>query len=133
MPIEKLTRIHHVAVTVRDGARAAEWYHRVFGFELIQKFTKTWLVGDENCKIGLTELPTGTSVEHLDQRIAIQHTAFHIEKDDFDAAVVMLKSLGVPFEGPEDSGVAGPSVFFHDLDGHELEITAYRPPVESVE
>src|ERR1700722_5177937 len=126
MSIENISRIHHVAMTVRDGARSAEWYHRVFGFQLIEKFTRTWLVGSNTCSLGLFQLPVGRPVENLDQHIAIQHIAFHVEPNDFEKAVGALTDLGIPFEGPDDSGVAGPSVFFHDLDGHELEITAYR-------
>ena len=126
MTIETISSFHHVAMTVRDGAKSAQWYHQVFGFQLVQKFTKTWLVGKGSCNLGLVELPDGHPVENLDTRIAIQHIAFHVEPDDFASAVEALKELEIPFEGPDDSGVAGPSVFFHDPDGHELEITAYR-------
>ena len=113
-------------MTVHDGERSAQWYHDIFGFELLQKFTRTWLVGRGSCNLGLTELPNGHPIEKLDTRIAIQHIAFHVEPNDFASAVQALRDLKIPFEGPDDSGVAGPSVFFHDPDGHELEITAER-------
>ncbi len=126
MTINNMSRFHHVAMTVRDGAKSAQWYHDVFGFELVQKFTRTWLVGRASCNLGLTELPNGDPVEELGAKIAIQHIAFHVETNDFASAVQALRDLGIPFEGPDESGVAGPSVFFHDPDGHELEITAYQ-------
>jgi catechol 2,3-dioxygenase-like lactoylglutathione lyase family enzyme len=126
MTINNVSSFHHVAMTVRDGAQSAQWYHQVFGFELVQKFTRTWLVGRGSCNLGLTELPNGHPVEELNAKIAIQHIAFHVEPDEFASAVQALKDLGIPFEGPDESGVAGPSVFFHDPDGHELEITAYQ-------
>jgi catechol 2,3-dioxygenase-like lactoylglutathione lyase family enzyme len=126
-----ISSFHHVAMTVRDGAKSAQWYQHVFGFELVQKFTRTWLVGRGSCNLGLTELPNGHPVEELDTKIAIQHIAFHVQPGDFASAVQGLRDLGIPFEGPDETGVAGPSVFFHDPDGHELEITAYQgKPVE---
>jgi len=57
--------------------------------------------------------------------MSVQPSAF--EKEGFAKAVEALRDLGIPFEGPDDTGVAGPSVFFRDPDGHELEITAYEP------
>jgi catechol 2,3-dioxygenase-like lactoylglutathione lyase family enzyme len=126
MTINNVSSFHHVAMTVRDGAKSAQWYHQVFGFELVEKFTRTWLVGRGSCNLGLTELPKGHPVEELNAKIAIQHIAFHVEPDDFASAVQALKDLAIPFEGPDESGVAGPSVFFQDPDGHELEITAYQ-------
>jgi catechol 2,3-dioxygenase-like lactoylglutathione lyase family enzyme len=128
MPIEKISRIHHVAMTVRDGPKSAEWYRNVFGFQLIQKFTRTWLIGTEACSLGLFQLADGEPVQNLDTKIAIQHIAFHVAANDFNNAVEVLRDLGIPFEGPDDAGVAGPSVFFNDPDGHELEITAYQAP-----
>jgi catechol 2,3-dioxygenase-like lactoylglutathione lyase family enzyme len=126
MTINNISRFHHVAMTVRDGEKSAQWYRDVFGFELVQKFTRTWLVGRGDCNLGLTQLPKGRRVKELDAKIAIQHIAFHVEPDDFASTVQGLRDLGIPFEGPDESGVAGPSVFFHDPDGHELEITAYQ-------
>jgi catechol 2,3-dioxygenase-like lactoylglutathione lyase family enzyme len=126
MAINNISSFHHVAMTVRDGAESAQWYHDVFGFKLVQKFTRTWLVGRGSCNLGLTQLPNGHPVKELDAKIAIQHIAFHVDPEDFASAVQALKDLGIPFEGPDESGVAGPSVFLHDPDGHELEITAYQ-------
>ena len=40
-----LTHIDHAGLNVSDGQRSADWYRRVFGFELIHKFTHTWMVG----------------------------------------------------------------------------------------
>jgi glyoxylase I family protein len=126
MTIKNISRFHHVAMTVRDGAKSAAWYRDVFGFELVKKFTRTWLVGKGDCNLGLTELPDGDPIARLDTRIAIQHIAFYVKPDTFMSAVQALNDLKIPFEGPDESGVAGPSVFFHDPDGHELEITAFQ-------
>jgi hypothetical protein len=77
MTINNISTFHHVAMTVRDGAKSAQWYREVFGFELVQKFTRAWLVGKGSCNLGLTELPNGHPVEELNAKIAIHHIAFH--------------------------------------------------------
>lgn len=75
-------------------------------------------------RLGLFWRPQATLVEDLDNKVAITHLAFLTDSAGFDSAQVELKGLGVPFDGPEDTGIAY-SLFFKDPDGHELEITTY--------
>src|SRR5262249_47929600 len=118
----ELRRIDHFAITVKDLPASAAWYEKVFGFEVIHRFTRTWMVGNEQIKIGLMNRPDAAAVDDLDNKIAFQHAAFLTDADGLERAQIALNDLQIPFEGPEDTGIAF-SIFVSDPDGHQLEIT----------
>jgi catechol-2,3-dioxygenase len=120
--------IDHVAVSVKSLEESFKWYSQVLGFQLFHKFTRTWMVERGGMKIGLMRRPDAQPVDDLDNKIAIQHFAFGVTEDDFQFTVDTLQALGVPFDGPEDTGIAY-SVFLSDPDGHTVEITAYHAPI----
>jgi catechol 2,3-dioxygenase-like lactoylglutathione lyase family enzyme len=120
-----LRRIDHFAITVKDLQASADWYRKVFGFEVIHRFTRTWMVGNDLMKIGLMNRPTATAVDDLDNKIAVQHVAFLTDDDGLERAQIALNEAGIKVDGPEDTGIAF-SIFINDPDGHSLEITAYH-------
>ncbi len=124
-----ITIIDHVAINITDLNRSADWYARVMGYEIIHKWTTTWMVGKGSMRLGLFQRPTATPVDDLDNKIAITHVAFLTDAEGFERVQEKLKELGVPFEGPDDSGIAY-SIFFKDPDGHELDITTYHSAPE---
>lgn len=126
-PVTRLELVgyDHVALTIKDLQRSADWYKLVFDFDVLHKWTNTWMVGHGNMKIGLFQRPNGALVEDLDSKIAIQHVAFLVDGDKFAAAQEAIKKRGVSMEGPEDTGIAL-SIFFNDPDGHILELTTYH-------
>src|SRR5438093_1505595 len=115
-----LSRLDHVAVTVKDLSTSFSWYEKVFGFSLFHKWTTTWMVIYRDIRLGLFQRPAAPRIDDLDNKIAIQHFAFLTDPEGFDRAQELLRSLGVPFEGPEDSGIAK-SIFVLDPDGHQVE------------
>ncbi|HSH96417.1 MAG TPA: VOC family protein [Roseimicrobium sp.] len=130
-PTDGLPEIHaldHVGINVTDLTRSAEWYRRVLGFEIVHKWTTTWMVKRGNMRIGLFERKEATPVENLDQRVAITHFCFLTDAQGFIRTEVALRKLEVEVGPPEDSGIAW-SLFFQDPDGHEIEITTYYATV----
>jgi catechol 2,3-dioxygenase-like lactoylglutathione lyase family enzyme len=125
-----ITIIDHVGLNIKDLNRSAEWYSRVLGFEIIHKWTTTWLVGKGQMRIGLFQRPGATPVEDLDNRIAISHLAFLTDAAGFKRIQEKLTQLVVPFDPPDDSGIAL-SIFFRDPDGHELEVTTYHDDTDA--
>lgn len=119
-----LTRIDHVAITVTDLSRAAEWYEKVFRLEIVHKWKTTWMIGNDLIRLGLFLVSDGKPVPDLGKQIAIQHFAFHIDAVGFIGIQSFLKELGIEYEGPEDSGIAY-SIFVNDPDGHQVEVTTY--------
>ena len=116
--------IDHVAINVTNLERSAHWYARVLGFEIVHKWTTTWMVGRGKMRIGLFYRPQATSVGDLDNKLVITHFAFLTDAGGFERAQEELKKLEVPFESPEDTGIAF-SLFFKDPDGYDLELITY--------
>lgn len=115
----------HVGINIADLNRSAAWYQRILGFELFHKWTTTWMIRSGEMRIGLFERKNAVPVEDLDQKLAITHFCFLTDSEGFVRAQAALKQFGVPHKPPEDTGIAW-SLFFHDPDGHEIEITTYH-------
>jgi catechol-2,3-dioxygenase len=128
-----IAALDHVALNVASLEVSAEWYARVLGFKVFHKWTRTWMIARDGLRIGLFHRPDAVPVVDLDNARAITHFAFVTDASGFERAQTELRTLGVTFEGPEDTGIAN-SIFFSDPDGFSVEITAYyavsAPPQE---
>jgi catechol 2,3-dioxygenase-like lactoylglutathione lyase family enzyme len=128
-----LERIDHIGLNVRDLVTSADFYHKVFGFGIVHKWTTTWMVGTDTMRLGLFQRPDSAPVCNINNAIAITHVAFRTNAAGFAAAQATLRKLGISFDPPEDTGIAF-SVFILDPDGHQLEITTYdREPAPNNE
>jgi catechol-2,3-dioxygenase len=121
----ELVGLDHYAVNVADLPRAADWYQRILGFNVLHKWNTTWMVGKDNIKVGLFLRPDAKPPADPDKELLIQHVAFLLDGDKFDAALKELADKGVQIDGPEDTGIAY-SAFFNDADGNLLEFTTYH-------
>lgn len=120
-----LRLIDHIALNVRNLEASVGWYSRVFGFVEVHRWTTTRMIGLGAIRLGLFLRPDAMPVGNVDQTITITHVAFLTDRAGLNAAMESLKTLGIPFDPPDDSGIAL-SIFVKDPDGHELEITAYH-------
>jgi catechol 2,3-dioxygenase-like lactoylglutathione lyase family enzyme len=119
--------IDHVALTVRDVDRSIAWYHDVLGFE--QRHQEVWgkipsmmFAGDT--AIALFEAKGPVAAPPNSRVTAImRHLAFRVDRSNFLAAQEKLKALGIETEF-QDHAIAH-SIYFHDPDGYELELTTY--------
>ena len=98
--------LDHYAVNVADLQRAADWYQRILGFNVLHKWQTTWMVGKDNIKVGLFLRPDAKPPSDPDKELLIQHVAFLLDGDKFDAALKELADKGVQVDGPEDTGIA---------------------------
>ncbi|PYL72567.1 MAG: VOC family protein [Verrucomicrobia bacterium] len=123
----ELEGIDHVALTVRDVERSANWYIEVLGFEQLHE--GMWdgiptFIGKGNSAIALFPARDGDSKSSAcTGKIRMLHLAFRANHDGFLAAQEELKRRGIKFEF-QDHEISH-SIYFHDPDGHELEITTY--------
>jgi catechol 2,3-dioxygenase-like lactoylglutathione lyase family enzyme len=124
-----ITGIDHVAINVANLERSAEWYARVLGFEVFHKWKRTWMISRGPMRIGLFHRPDATAVDDLDNRRAITHFAFVTDSNGFERAQDELRKLDIPFDPPEDTGIAY-SLFVSDPDGFSVEITTYHALTE---
>src|SRR5438046_521393 len=124
----QLEGIDHVALSVRDIERSAEWYIDVLGFE--RRYQGMWngiptFIGKGNTAIALfpprhDDSSSGTR----SNKIRMLHLAFRANRENFLGARQELKKRGIRFEF-QDHEISH-SIYFRDPDGHQLEITTYE-------
>ena len=124
----ELEGIDHVAVGVRDVERSAKWYIDVLGFERLHE--GAWhgvptFVGKGNTGLALFPAnPDAKSTPSTHRDIRLLHLAFRANRQNFLAAQRELEKRGIKFEF-QDHEISH-SIYFHDPDGHALEITTYE-------
>jgi len=122
----QLEGIDHVAMGVRDVERSAKWYTEVLGFERLHE--GVWggvptFVGKGNTGIAL--FPASQEAKPSAYReIRMLHLAFRADRENFLAAQRELEKRGIKFEF-QDHEISH-SIYFHDPDGHQLEITTHE-------
>lgn len=119
-----IRRMDHVGINVTDLQRSADWYERALGFKIFHKWKTTWMISRGDMHIGLFLRPNAKKIDDLDNTLAITHFAYATDAKGFEEAQARLKTLGIKFDPPEDTGVAH-SVFIYDPDGYQVEITSY--------
>src|SRR5215468_589042 len=96
-----LSQLDHVALSVSDPLRSAEWYRSVLGLE--RRFQETW--GDQpimmcaggTC-IALFRAKLLAEASSTPPRIAMLHVAFRTDRRCFQLAQAELRALKIPFE-----------------------------------
>jgi catechol 2,3-dioxygenase-like lactoylglutathione lyase family enzyme len=120
--------IDHIALAVSDVERSVAWYKEVLGLE--RRYEDAWgsypaMVGVGTTSIALfpVEGPVAKPSPGRDV-LAMRHFAFRADRANFDLARRELSQRGIPLEA-QHHGVSE-SIYFHDPDGHEVEITTYE-------
>lgn len=124
----QLEGIDHVALSVRDVERAAQWYIEVLGFKRLHE--GMWdgvpvFIGKGTTALALFPVRSdsrSTSSGPADVRML--HLAMRANRKNFIAAQEELKRRGIKFEF-QDHEISH-SIYFRDPDGHQLEITTYE-------
>lgn len=114
-------RIDHVVLRVRDLAGMVKFYEQALGFREERRIDT----------LGLVQMRAGASMFDLianDAQVTTQnmdHLCFRVEPFDRDAIVMRLAPLGISVgETVERYGAEGngPSVYFRDPEGNEIEL-----------
>jgi len=123
----RIDGLDHVALAVRDVTRSVAWYQDVLGLE--RRHQHVWAdlpavvaAGDT----GLALFPVqGDSPKPRPGRdvLTMRHVAFRVSAENFAMARQQLAARGIAFEF-QDHQIAQ-SIYLHDPDGHEIEITTY--------
>ena len=123
----ELEGIDHVAMSVRDVERAAQWYIDVLGFERLHE--GMWdgipvFIGKGTTALALFPVRShGTSKSSGPADVRMLHLALRANRQNFLAAQEELRRRGIKFEF-QDHEISH-SIYFRDPDGHKLEITTY--------
>ena len=122
-----LEGLDHVALAVRDVERSMNWYIEVLGFE--RRFEEMWkdvpvFIGLGQTALALFPAKAAGAKSSPDRAATrILHLALRADRQNFLAARRDLTSRGIAFQF-EDHEISH-SIYFHDPDGHQLEITTY--------
>ena len=133
MPIP-VARLNHAVLYVRDAGRAAEFYGRVFGFEVVGREFGGQAVfmrahgGDNHHDLGLFSV--GAEAPRPSRgSVGLYHLAWEVPTiDDLAQAAKTLSEAGA-LGGASDHGVSK-SLYGADPDGNEFEIM-WRVPREA--
>jgi catechol 2,3-dioxygenase-like lactoylglutathione lyase family enzyme len=131
--------LDHVALVVRDLTASAAWYQRVLGLERVHE--KVWgefpvmmaAVAGNGFGVALFPLEGKVPQPQPDRWRAaiIDHVAFRVDRANFAAAHARLRELGIEIRAEDH--IVSHSIYFHDPDGHRLEITTYEVPQQGDE
>ncbi|MGH3508880.1 MAG: VOC family protein [Nocardioidaceae bacterium] len=120
----------HIALTVRDMETSAEWYGRVFGWQVLRRYgvdeagTPRILLLDRSSTfvVGLCQ-PEDRSADDFDhRRTGLDHFAFRVaDEGELDRWSAHLDELGVA-HSPVRVLDLGRFVSFEDPDGIQFEL-----------
>ena len=120
--------IDHVALSVRDVERSAQWYIEVLGFE--RRHEGMWegipvFIGKGTTSIALFSVSSDEKSRPCGRGdVRMLHLALRADRKNFLAAQEELKRRCIKFEF-QDHEISH-SIYFRDPDGHKLEITTYQ-------
>jgi catechol-2,3-dioxygenase len=127
-------RLNHAVLFVRDAAAAADFYRRVFGFEVVANEFGGKAVfmraggGDNHHDLGLFSVGPDAP-RPARGSVGLYHLAWEVPTiDDLADAARILSEAGA-LGGASDHGVSK-SLYGHDPDGNEFEIM-WRVPREA--
>jgi catechol-2,3-dioxygenase len=121
-----VTRLNHAVLFVRDATKAAEFYGRVFGFEIVGSemggqavFMRSPLAQNHH-DLGLFSVGPDAP-RPARGSVGLYHLAWEVPTiEDLAAASVVLQEAGA-LSGASDHGVSK-SLYGRDPDGNEFEI-----------
>ena len=134
--------IDHLAIVSDDMPTALDFYTRVMGFQLVHARrvpfeADRWQPPYDNLRhyffdmgndslFAVFEYPKGLPKQVRDHVGGMQHVAFHVPPEKFDAMIERVKGCGVHVIGPVPLGGRFWSAYFLDPFGIRLEFATDR-------
>jgi glyoxylase I family protein len=122
--------VHHVALTVSDVARSAQFYTELLGFQKLMDFGPRALLGNGSVIIGLT--PPSDPAQAIqgdrfnENRLGLDHLSFSVaSRADLEDAARLLDEHGIGHGEVTDLDGLGISILaLRDPDNIQIELTA---------
>lgn len=134
--------IDHLAFVTDDLPATMDFYTRVLGFPLVHvrrvpyeqdrgqppydKLRHYFFDMGGDSLLAFFEYPKGLERQDRDRPGGMQHVAFHVPPDEFDAQVERVRGCGVHVIGPVPLGGRFWSAYFFDPNGIRLELATDR-------
>ena len=138
--------IDHLAIVCDDMPVAMDFYTRVMGFRLVHvrrvpfeqdrgqppydNLRHYFFDMGNDSLFAIFEYPKGLPRQNRDHVGGMQHVAFHVAPDRFDALIERVKGTGVNVIGPVPLGGRFWSAYFLDPFGTRLELATDRSGVK---
>ncbi|NNC83761.1 MAG: VOC family protein [Flavobacteriales bacterium] len=124
----KIDFLDHVAIRVKSLSRSAEWYEMVLGLQRYEipewgAYPIFMLSG----RSGVALFPAQLDHPKLDthsRNVRIDHFAFHVDRANYELAKERFTQSGIHFK--EHDHIYFNSIYLHDPDGHEVELTTLQ-------
>lgn len=142
----KTRGIDHLAFVTDDLPATMDFYTRVVGMRLVHvrrvpferdrgqppydNLRHYFFDMGNDTLLAFFEYPKGLARSNRDLPGGMQHVAFHVPNERFEAMIDHVKSCGVNVIGPVPLGGRFWSAYFYDPNGIRLEIATSRAPVE---
>lgn len=125
----KVLGIDHVAISVKDLDKSLEFYTKVLGLTVTKReYSKPGIEYFLDCGSSLVGLIQGKETDGAhplkDEGIGGNHVSFRVTPREFDGVVEELKKQNVTITFLKKREKSW-SVYFLDVDGNKLEITAW--------
>ena len=120
----KIKSLDHIAIKVTDVEASAVWYQETLGLKRME-YEEAWgkipLMMFSESNNGIALFPVTNPP--IRARSGLMHFAFLVDREDFIAAQEELTKKGIAFVFQDHR--ATHSIYLHDPDGYEVEITTY--------
>jgi catechol 2,3-dioxygenase-like lactoylglutathione lyase family enzyme len=122
-----ITGGHHIALTVRDADRSAQWYCDLFGMQVVMsgeddtvKF-RVLACPASGWVLGVREYSMGASDQFDELRTGLDHFAFGVtNRPELEAWESELKARGIDYTAIAETPI-GSVIVFRDPDNIQLE------------
>lgn len=118
--------LNHTIVGAADKHASARFLAGILGLP----------VGADVGPFAPVRLANGVTLDYMDRTpVAAQHYAFLVSDDEFDAAFARIQEAALPYfadpgftePGEINTRWGGRGVYFHDPDGHSMELLTRAP------
>src|SRR3954468_21725158 len=116
----RIRGIYEIAIPVRELSSAESFYRNVLGLEVgLRDEARRWLFLRAGGTAGMVVL------QEKPENWQSQHFAFAVSDAELDEAAIELQKHGLVVDGPcLNAWMPARSVYFSDVDGHQLELCA---------
>jgi catechol-2,3-dioxygenase len=127
--------IGEIALQVSDLERMAAFYHEVVGLELLRRFPDNGPVffrvadGLAGHTQVLALFDRGSRPDIEARRPPLDHIAFSLPLEDFEAERERVSAFGVPVRQEEHAWVQWRSFYVEDPEGNVVEWVAFDPSI----
>jgi glyoxylase I family protein len=122
-----ITGGHHIALTVRDADRSAQWYGDLLGMQVVLRGDddsvrfRVLAHPDSGWVIGVRQYPGREEGAFDEFRTGLDHFAFGVSsRAELESWEQRLRAAGIEFTPIADSPI-GPVIVFRDPDNIQLE------------